>query len=222
MPEHGIDYMPIDTLLPAERNPKRHDGDGIRRSIGRFGYTKCALIDERTGRLVAGHGRLEQLRAMRTAGDAPPDGVMVDNQGRWLMPVERGWASRNDHEAEAYTIASNRWTERGGWDEQSLAEVLKDIVNADADLLAAAGYTERYLRDLTDTFTDPTDLADLAATYGEPDDAAFYSRIKLSVDQALFDRWRAVFDRCDGADDIAKLDVFLGEVETHRAECGKW
>lgn len=67
-----LEYVPLDELKPAERNPKRHAGDAIQASIGKFGYVEPIVLDERTGRLVAGHGRLEALLAERDSGKPPP------------------------------------------------------------------------------------------------------------------------------------------------------
>jgi hypothetical protein len=47
--------------------------------------------------------------------------------------------------AEAYLIANNRTSEKGGWEERMLAEVLTDVRDADQDLLAATGYTDEDL-----------------------------------------------------------------------------
>jgi hypothetical protein len=63
-----LEYVPLDDLQPAARNPKRHDLPAIGRSIDTFGYVEPVVLDERTGRLVAGHGRVEQLRAARDGG----------------------------------------------------------------------------------------------------------------------------------------------------------
>src|SRR5205809_5221565 len=85
-----FDYVPLSEVRPAPRNPKAHLGDAIRTSIGRFGVAELPLIDERTGRLVAGHGRIDQLTAMRADGQDPPEGVRVAPDGGWLVPVVRG------------------------------------------------------------------------------------------------------------------------------------
>ncbi len=42
----------------AARNPKWNAEEEIRWSIGRFGLAELPLLDERTGLLVAGHGRV--------------------------------------------------------------------------------------------------------------------------------------------------------------------
>lgn len=155
---HRIVYTPLDDIKPAERNPKSHDLAAVRASIERFGFVAPGLTDERTGRLVVGHGRLDALRQMRDEGCTPPAGVQVDEHGRWLVPVVSGWASRSDAEAEAYVVADNRHTELGGWDETLLVEVLTSIADVDAELLQAAGYEEEMLHELQASVDDRTQL----------------------------------------------------------------
>jgi DNA modification methylase len=140
MLDRRIEYLPLDGLLPASRNPKRHAPAQLRASIERFGYASPALRDERTGRLVVGHGRTEALTALRDAGQDPPSGVRVDGAGRWLVPVVCGWASRSDAEAEAYLVADNRHTELGGWDHQELADLLNELSAVDPTLLDVTGW----------------------------------------------------------------------------------
>lgn len=147
MGDRRVEYQPLATIESALRNPKLHDQDGIRTSIDRFGLGELPLIDERTGRLVAGHGRLDDLAARRSAREDPPDGVRIDPaSGDWLIPVIRGWASRSDPEAEAYLVASNKLTTKGGWDDAELAQVLADL--ADQDLLALTGFTDAEIEKL--------------------------------------------------------------------------
>lgn len=114
MPNRRIVYMPLDEIIPADVNPKDHDEEVIAGSIGRFGFIEPAVLDERTGKLVAGHGRSDELRRRQAGGEKPPEGVQV-KAGRWLVPVVRGWSSRTDDEAHAAGIALNRAGEKGGW-----------------------------------------------------------------------------------------------------------
>ncbi len=133
-----LEWMALGQLQAAKRNPKQHSSD-IGTSIGRFGYVEPIVVDERTGRIVAGHGRREALMAMRARGEAPPAGIRSEGDD-WLVPVLRGWASRSDAEAEAYLLASNKLTEVGGWDNAQLAELLKDLGEQDA--LDGVGFTD--------------------------------------------------------------------------------
>lgn len=142
--ERRVEYMPIAAIEPAPRNPKLHAADAIAKSIDRYGLAELPLIDERTGRLVAGHGRLDDLIARRRDGEDPPAGVRLGDGGAgdWLVPVIRGWASTSDEDAEAYLVASNRLTVLGGWDDEGLADLLSDLAEQDEALLAVTGYSE--------------------------------------------------------------------------------
>lgn len=136
--ERRIEYLPIDEITEALNNPKEHHIDLVRSSIGQFGYVNPAIIDERTGRLIVGHGRLRSLREQKKAGEEPPDGITINSAGQWLMPVVRGWASRSDADASAYLVADNRHTELGGWDHQALSDLLAEI--GDPDLVNLTGW----------------------------------------------------------------------------------
>lgn len=150
--ERHVEYMPLSTIRRASRNPKNHDGPAIRASLTRFGVADLPVLDERTGQLVSGHGRLDQAEDLYAAGDAPPGGVRVDpTSGEWLLPVARGWASRTDEEAEAYLVTANSLTMFGGWDERALTELLSDLADVDEDLLTLTGYSTDELANLLNT-----------------------------------------------------------------------
>lgn len=158
-PPRRLEPMPLDDIHGNPRNVKGHAEAAIRRSIEHHGLAELPLLDERTGQLVAGHGRLDQLRAMQQAGVSPPEGIELDKDGRWLVPVIRGWSSRSDEDAAAYLVGSNRLTELGGWDDHGLAELLTEL--ADAQLLELAGYTSDDLDDLVAALDKtPPDLSD--------------------------------------------------------------
>lgn len=162
-----IDYLPLSQLKVAAKNPKKHALPDIQKSIGRFGYVEPIVLDERTQRLVAGHGRRESLSAMRSAGQAPPSGIREEGM-EWYVPVLRGWASRSDQEAEAYLLASNQLTTAGGWDNGPLAEMLKELSEAGA--LEGVGFDDAVLSKLLDGAgpatgnTDPDDVPEKRET----------------------------------------------------------
>lgn len=122
-----LELMPLAAITGADKNPKQHAHEDIGKSIGRFGYVEPVVLDERTNRLVAGHGRVQALRAAKIKGDTPPQGVEVNDKGEWLVPVLRGWESRSDAEASAYLVASNNLTTKGGWENSGLTELLRDL-----------------------------------------------------------------------------------------------
>lgn len=132
-PSLSIESVALGALAVAAANPKRHAEVDIGKSLNRFGYVEPIVMDERTGRMVAGHGRREALLAMKALGHSPPSGVREDG-GEWYVPVLRGWASRDDGEAEAYLVTSNKLMEAGGWDDVELAKMLSRLQTTDLGL----------------------------------------------------------------------------------------
>jgi DNA modification methylase len=168
MSQLRIEYVPLSSLQIAARNPKKHALDQLGGSISRFGYVEPIIIDERTGRMVAGHGRRETLLRMRDSGEQPPTGV-TQKDNDWFVPVVRGWASKSDKDAEAYLLASNRHVELGGWDDPELAKLLQEID------LEGTGFTQDDLIELLDATAEPVELqGDPDEVPDEPDDANVY------------------------------------------------
>ena len=155
-----VQYMPLSSLEPAKRNPKKHEIDTVLTSMGRFGYVSPMILDERTGRLVAGHGRLESLKKAQSEGKAPPKRVRVED-GDWLVPVVRGVAFQDDSEAEAYLLADNQTTILGGWDDEELTEIIQKLGVGDA--LAGTGFEDLFQEQSVIDQDDPTPLIDHAA-----------------------------------------------------------
>lgn len=122
-----IEWVELSEIVRWSRNPKDHDLGLIYQSISRFGFVQPILVDETTGQLVAGHGRLDTLLMKRTNSEKAPAGIKVEGDN-WFVPVIRGISFKDEHEAEAYVVADNRTVEQGGWIEDKLAEVLQDHV----------------------------------------------------------------------------------------------
>lgn len=143
-----IVYMPLDELVAADRNPKAHDEPLIEGAISRFGFIEPIVLDERTGKLVAGHGRLDDLRrreaaGLETAAGRIPEGIVVGRDGRWQAPVVRGWESVDDVDAHAAGVALNRVGEAGGWKKDELYAMLDEFrasSTEDEDLLLGLGF----------------------------------------------------------------------------------
>jgi hypothetical protein len=201
--------MALNEIPRADRNPKAHDLALIRGSIETFGATIAGVLDERTGRLVAGHGRLAVLAEMRDAGASPPEGVQLAGEV-WQVPIVRGWSSRSDAEAEAYVVADNRTGEKGGWDDRLLAEVLDDIADDSPDLLEATGYTGQELEDLLGSFSAPPDLDALEKEYGEPGEDDLWPVIRVKVPPGIREDF---YDLTDGEDDTARFIAMVTRVK---------
>lgn len=147
-----IDYVDVEQVKGWPRNPKRHDEAGLDASLERFGFTVPLMLDEGTGRLVAGHGRLEALLRRKLAGLPPPARVVATTNGdTWMVPVLRGVSFENTAEAEAYLIADNRLTEQGGWDNEALLAVVKGLSDAGVTL-EGTGFPDDYAERLVDSY----------------------------------------------------------------------
>ena len=154
-----VEYLPLSGLKPAIRNPKSHEVETVLASMGRFGYVAPMILDERTKRLVAGHGRLESLNRAKRAGQRPADRIRVEDN-EWLVPVVRGVAFTDDREAEAYLLADNQTTILGGWNDDELKAIIASLGSQDA--LAGTGFEELFAESELEQ-DDPTPLVDRAA-----------------------------------------------------------
>lgn len=154
-----ITPIPLDDLIEASRNPRTHDLAGIIAGLRSHGLVEPLIRDQRTGRLVGGHGRTEALRVMRSAGEPPPDGVTTTPDGRWVVPVVDGWASVDDAHAEAILVSLNQLSIAAGWDPEGLVDLLVTIPGVDVDV-AALGFGDLNLDEIADTLGvvigDPT------------------------------------------------------------------
>jgi hypothetical protein len=196
------EYMPLDQLRPNPDNPKRHSIDELRKSMGRWGYVEPVVVDERTGLLVAGHGRRELLLDDLAAGREPPEGVEVADDGGWLVPVNRGWASADDDEAYGYLVASNRLPELGGWHTDLLTEGLRRL--AEVDGLAGVGYTAEELEDMLAVLAPPLSLDELAEQVGDSDPSDFWPVLRVRLDPDLYERFNKT-TAAAGDDDVARV-----------------
>jgi ParB-like chromosome segregation protein Spo0J len=156
-----IEYMALTELaaLRHSRNPKDHDIGALAKAINRFGYVAPVTVDERTGLMVAGHGRIDTLTQMKAQGRKAPARIEA-RDGEWYVPVVRGIAFNSDAEVEAYLIADNRLTELGGWHNSELATLLQDLERIDASLLEATGYDADDVQALLDDLERAQEIAE--------------------------------------------------------------
>jgi len=125
-----IQYMPLSEIAKWPRNPKEHDLGELGKSFARFGFINPLILDEDTQRLVAGHGRLAELEALKASGANVPLRLREKN-GEWYVPVVRGVHFGSERDANAYLLADNQLTIRGGWKEDELAACLKALEQLD-------------------------------------------------------------------------------------------
>ena len=159
-----LEYVDLSKLVRWSGNPKDHDKGAINESIRKHGFRDPMELDESTGQLVAGHGRLDTLQQMKAAGEAAPDYIVVEG-GAWLVPIIMSDFG-DELNARSYIIANNRINELGGWNDAELAKWLSDL--AAQDLLPGTGYDADDLDDLlkriaSDDAEPPKEPKDLGA-----------------------------------------------------------
>ena len=130
-------FVRLDELQAFAGNAKSHDLGSIHLSVAQWGFLERIVVNEGTGHILSGHGRTDVLRQMRAAGQAPPEGITVED-GDWLVPVD--YVSVPENQEGAVTIALNRTVELGGWDDVKLAELLQEIAVSDGDAFIATGF----------------------------------------------------------------------------------
>jgi ParB-like chromosome segregation protein Spo0J len=115
-----IEWIPIGALRPNPRNPRTHSKKQIKQiaaSIKKFGFLNPVLVDD-ANMVLAGHGRLE---AAKLEGFTGVPVIRFDH----LTAVQK----------RAYLIADNKIAEQAGWDRETLAIELGELI----DLLPAEG-----------------------------------------------------------------------------------
>jgi DNA modification methylase len=117
----------LSRLKVRKRNPRTHSPKQIRQiaeSIRVFGFTTPVLIDE-SNELLAGHARLAAAKIV----------------GLTQVPYVR-LEHMSAAQKRAYVIADNQLALNSGWDEQILAEELKDLIEIDLDFdVGAIGFS---------------------------------------------------------------------------------
>jgi len=186
---HRIRMFPLDEIPPADHNPKLHDIIHLRQLISRFGYTTPGLLDDRTGRLIVGHGRREALLAMRADGETPPRGIGITDENQWLVPVITGWSSTSDAEAAAYLVGDNQATINGGWNNEELQHLIDEIEKVDPTLVEMTGVDLDALNDLIKA-NEPPDLDDLAAKLGDPQESDTWPSARITAPPHVIAAWR--------------------------------
>ena len=134
----------LEKVIGLVRNAKDHDIGGIIVAIRRFGFIHPIVINKTTGRMIAGHGRVEALRIMKLGREElkpdeerKPRGIIGDEY-QWFVPCYE--AQIEESEEEAASIALNRLEELGGWDENQLVKVLSDLAAKGKEMLDGIGF----------------------------------------------------------------------------------
>ena len=108
-----IEYVPIDTLTPYEKNARRHqeeDVNFIKNSIKQFGMSDPIGVWSDKNIIVEGHGRWMALKEL----------------GYTEVPIIR-LDHLTDEERKAYALAHNRSAELSDWDYELVFEEIHNL-----------------------------------------------------------------------------------------------
>ena len=206
-----IQYTKLSDIAEADVNPKDHDIGAIHESMNRFGFTSPLLMNEATGKLVAGHGRVEALTQKKQFNEDPPANINVDEDGDWLIPIIRGVSFKDENEAQAYLLADNRLVELGGWNTNVLLEELEKL--AETSDLSGTGFDQADIQQMYDDMEASIDEGeDKGLPMGKPsyeivfDDetqqAQFYSFVRWLQDnydgETIGERFYQHIEMCMG------------------------
>jgi ParB-like chromosome segregation protein Spo0J len=142
-PADRIERWPIEKLIPYARNARTHSTvqvSQIAASIREWGWTNPVLVDE-YGTIIAGHGRVLAAHQLKIK--------------QIPTMVASGWS---EAQKRAYTLADNKLTLNGGWDDEILRLELGEleVLGLDVDLI---GFLEderlSLAADLNEGLTDP-------------------------------------------------------------------
>lgn len=140
-----LKYIPISEASLFETNATLHELEGIIASIKKYGFKNApkweSLLNGGAGGIVAGNGRIEALTLMHDRGDSVPDGIAIDSNGEWFVPVQFGVDAPSEMLARAYAIDDNNLTVLGGefniadldklYDKDTLVKELESLSLAD-------------------------------------------------------------------------------------------
>lgn len=124
----AVEYVPLEELNKWPSNPKEHDLGAIAASMIRFGMRDPIGVNRNNHFIEEGHGRLDTLSALKRQGRPAPKYVLVDEQGRWLVPVLL--FDDDEMTQRGYMLAHNRTQDLGGgYDDAKLLEELEAQAN---------------------------------------------------------------------------------------------
>ncbi len=123
--------VPIDSLHQLPGNPRRGDVDAVAASLARFGQRKPIVVAD--------------------------DGTIIAGNHTWAAAKQLGWdeiavvrVGDDEATAQAFALADNRTAELGGYDEAALLDLIRQVADVDASLLADTGWDDASVQDLAD------------------------------------------------------------------------
>ncbi len=162
--EAAATYAKIETLVPWSENPRLNDlaVAEVAASIKRFGFGAPIVARKEDSMVIAGHTRLKAAKVL----------------GLETVPVR--FLDLDPIDAKLLALADNKLNEVAEWNDDQLAEIMRDI---DPDSLAGLGWTDEELLELTNPAISIDEaFGDLSS--GEP----LFKTFTFNIPEALFDK----------------------------------
>jgi len=149
-----IEQVPIGSLQPHPRNPRRGDVGAIQASIGHHGFYGTVVAQRSSRRILAGNHR---WLAAQAAG---------------LTEVPVAWVDVDDEQAERILLVDNRSNDLASYDDGALLDLLRELQATD-DGLAGTGFDDAAMDAL---------LAEAAGAPSEDEDSAEEDAVDVPQD----------------------------------------
>ena len=147
-----IRVVPIASLTPHPRNPREGDVDAIRESIRTNGWYGTVVVQASTGYVCAGNHRMRAAAA----------------EGMTELPAE--FLDIDDATALRIVLADNRTSDRAGYRDDVLAELLAEV--RDAGDLVGTAFDDSYLDRLLNDVASARNVERAPSAAAEPEPAA--------------------------------------------------
>lgn len=210
-------YLPVDIGRLWDDNPKLHDLQLLQESIWKYGFRDPPHYSETLGGFSEGNGRTTALWMGKEAGKLPPRGILVSEDGEWLMPVLVGLDFARKVEAEAWALDHNNInfltvpgmtaldTSRA-WDNDRYLAVLQNAVHDsltvdEDDFLLMKRILEADPNLNTEESTEPDHIAEQASVSNAPSE-------KPTRNTDLPDKHQYLLD-FESSDDLTEFEEFL-------------
>ena len=175
----------IDAIKQHPKNPRRGDIGQIEQSILNHGFRGVLVVQKSTGHILKGNHTWQAAK----------------NLGIKEVPVE--WLDVDDGAAIAYMLADNRASDLAEYQDEILAEILKEINTSDQQV-EATGFTEDQMKELVAKVYAPDEVE---APEPQIDQAAELMK-KWSTERGQLweiGKHRLLCGDATDADDVARL-----------------
>ena len=174
MTDAAATWTPIGTIKPWDKNPRRNEAavDEVAKSIKRFGFGAPILARTQDRVVIAGHTRLKAAQKL----------------GLDMVPVR--FLDLDPAMARALALADNKLGELAQWDDEGLADVLRELEEAQVDF-DGLGFSDEELEDLLGPHpSDSQASVPLSETFGVPPMSVLDTRQGYWMERKR--HWRAI------------------------------